>query len=180
MYKRVTQLKINLDIIKAQQGNTKPQQKYQGCGQRKGEIIMKKSIVFVSETEAQVTKAFQKQAYIFGTEEFKLWREYLVIFPDAKMTTKSIKKNPDRKTNRNLTYKNMEKFLCTLPDAENLVKQFKVIKTRSCTQNYPYRFVLEWFEEKVSGYESYGSFVDEAEKERRAAEVMQLPKAANA
>ena len=85
---------------------------------------MKKSIVFVSETEAQVTKAFQKQAYIFGTEEFKLWREYLVIFPDAKMTTKSIKKNPDRKTNRNLTYKNMEKFLCTLPDAENLVKQF--------------------------------------------------------
>jgi hypothetical protein len=180
MYKRVTQLKINLDIIKAQQGNTKPQQKYQGCGQRKGEIIMKKSIVFVSETEAQVTNAFQKQAYIFGTEEFKLWREYLVIFPDAKMTTKSIKKNPDRKTNRNLTYKNMEKFLCTLPDAENLVKQFKVIKTRSCTQNYPYRFVLEWFEEKVSGYESYGSFVEEAEKERRAAEVMQLPKAANA
>ena len=180
MYKRVTQLKINLDIIKAQQGNTKPQQKYQGCGQRKGEIIMKKSIVFVSETEAQVTKAFQKQAYIFGTEEFKLWREYLVIFPNAKMTTKSIKKNPDRKTNRNLTYKNMEKFLCTLPDAENLVKQFKVIKTRSCTQNYPYRFVLEWFEEKVSGYESYGSFVEEAEKERRAADVMQLPKAANA
>lgn len=141
---------------------------------------MKKSIVFVSETEAQVTKAFQKQAYIFGTEEFKLWREYLVIFPNAKMTTKSIKKNPDRKTNRNLTYKNMEKFLCTLPDAENLVKQFKVIKTRSCTQNYPYRFVLEWFEKKVSGYESYGSFVEEAEKERRAAEVMQLPKAANA
>ena len=109
-----------------------------------------------------------------------MWREYLAIFPDAKMTTKSIKKNPDRKTNRNLTYKNMENFLCTLPDAENLVKQFKVIKTRSCTQNYPYRFVLEWFEEKVSGYESYGSFIQEVEEKRRAAEVMQLPKAANA
>ena len=141
---------------------------------------MKKSIVFVSETEAQVTKAFQKQACIFGTEEFKLWREYLAIFPKAKMITKSIKKNPNRKTNRNLTYKHMEKFLNTLPDAENLLKQFKVIQTRSCTQNSPYRFVLEWFEEKVSGYESYGSFVEEAEKERRVAEVMQLPKAANA
>lgn len=141
---------------------------------------MKKSIVFVSETEARVTLAFQKKANIFGTDEFKLWREYLKIYPKAKMTTKSIKKNPNRKSNRNLTYLNMEKFLCTLPDAENLVKQFKVIKTRSCTQNYPYRFVLEWFEEKVSGYESYGSFVEEAEKERRAAEVMQLPKAANA
>jgi hypothetical protein len=141
---------------------------------------MKKSIVYVSETEAQVTKAFQKQARIFGTEEFKLWREYLDVFPNAKMTTKSIKKNPDRKTNRNLTYQNMEKFLGTLPEAEELLTQFKVIKTRSCTQNYPYRFVLEWFEEKVSGYESYGSFIQEVEEKRRAAEVMQLPKAANA
>ena len=40
---------------------------------------MKKSIVFVSETEAQVTKAFQKEACIFGTEEFKLWREYIRV-----------------------------------------------------------------------------------------------------
>ena len=141
---------------------------------------MKKSIVFVSETEAQVTKAFQKKANIFGTDEFKLWREYLKIYPDAKMTTKSIKKNPVRKTNRNLTYLNMEKFLGTLPEAEKLLTQFKVIKTRSCTQNYPYRFVLEWFEERVSGYESYGSFIQEVEEKRRAAEVMQLPKAANA
>ena len=140
---------------------------------------MKKSIVFVSETEAQVTKAFQKEACIFGTEEFKLWSEYLAIFPKAKMITKSIKKNPNRKTNRNLTYQNMEKFLGTLPEAEELLTQFKVIKTRSCTQNYPYRFVLEWFEEKVSGYESYGSFIQEVEEKRRAAEVMQLPKAAN-
>ena len=183
MYKRVTQLKINLDIIKAQQGNTKPQQK---SGLRPTQLpkgrkvyVMKKSIVYVSETEAQVTKAFQKQARIFGTEEFKLWREYLDVFPNAKMTTKSIKKNPDRKTNRNLTYQNMEKFLGTLPEAEELLTQFKVIKTRSCTQNYPYRFVLEWFEEKVSGYESYGSFIQEVEEKRRAAEVMQLPKAAN-
>lgn len=141
---------------------------------------MKKSIVFVSETEAQVTKAFQKKANIFGTDEFKLWREYKAEFPNAKMITKSINKNPNRKTNRNLTYLNMEKFLGTLPEAEKLLNQFEVIKTRSCTQNYPYRFVLEWFEDKVSGYESYGSFIQEVEEERRATEVMQLPKAANA
>ena len=141
---------------------------------------MKKSIVFVSETEAQVTKAFQKKANIFGTDEFKLWREYKAEFPNAKMITKSINKNPNRKTNRNLIYLNMEKFLGTLPEAEKLLNQFEVIKTRSCTQNYPYRFVLEWFEDKVSGYESYGSFIQEVEEERRATEVMQLPKAANA
>ena len=141
--------------------------------------MTKMAIIYVDENTARVTKAFMKRANIFGTDEFKLWREYKVAFPNAKMTTKSIKKNPDRKTNRNLTYQNMEKFLGTLPEAEELLTQFKVIKTRSCTQNYPYRFVLEWFEEKVSGYESYGSFIQEVEEKRRAAEVMQLPKAAN-
>lgn len=140
---------------------------------------MKKFIVYVNETEAVVTKAFQKKACIFGTEEFKLWREYLAVFPNAKMVTKSIKKNPDRKTNRNLTYANMEQFLSTLPDAERLLNQMRVIKTRSCTKASPYHFVLEWFVETASKYESYGSFIEVVEEERQAAEVMRLPVAVN-
>ena len=140
---------------------------------------MKKSIVYVSDNEAMVTKAFQKQARIFGTEEFKLWREYLTIFPDSTMVTKSIKKNPDRETNRNKTYKNMEKFLRTLPDSEALLLEFETVKTRSCVKANPYHFTLEWFEQKVSHYDSYASFMEEAEEERQAAEVMQLPKAVN-
>ena len=135
---------------------------------------MKKSIVFVSETEAQVTKAFQKQARIFGTEEFKLWREYLAVFPNAKMTTKSIKKNPDRKTTRNLTYKNMEKFLRTLPDCKTLLQEFETIKTRSCVKANPYHFTLAWFEEKVSRYDSYTSFITSVEEERQQAELQCL------
>ena len=77
---------------------------------------MKKSaaIVYVNDNTAQVTKAFQKNAVIFGTEEFKLWREYLTYFPNAKMQTKSIKKNPNQKNRRNMTYKNMEAFIKTL------------------------------------------------------------------
>lgn len=135
---------------------------------------MKKSIVFVTETEAMVTKAFQKQARIFGTEEFKLWREYLTIFPNAKMITKSITKNPNRKTNRNLTYKNMEKFLRTLPDCETLLQEFETIKTRSCVKANPYHFTLEWFEEKVSPYDSYASFITSVEEERQQAELQCL------
>jgi len=140
---------------------------------------MNTKIMYVNEKQAQVTKAFQKRALIFGTEEFKLWREYLVIFPNAKMITKSIKKNPDRETNRNKTYKNMEKFLRTLPDSEALLLEFETVKTRACVKANPYHFTLEWFEEKVSHYDSYTSFMEEAEEERQAAEVMQLPKAAN-
>lgn len=62
--------------------------------------MAKMVIKMVSETEAQVTKAFAKNAVIFGTEEYKLWREYRKDFPNAKMVTKTIKKNPEKKTYR--------------------------------------------------------------------------------
>ena len=71
------------------------------------------SIVYVDDTTALVTKAFAKKASIFGTPEFKLWREYKAMFPQATMHTKSIKKNPDKKTNRNMTYKNMAAYIRT-------------------------------------------------------------------
>ena len=44
-------------------------------------------IRYINDATAQVTKAFEKKACIFGTEEFKLWREYKKEFPKAKMVT---------------------------------------------------------------------------------------------
>ena len=140
---------------------------------------MNTKIVCVDEKNALVTKAFKKQASIFGTEEFKLWRAYKEMFSEAVMITKSIKKNPDRKTNRNLTYENMEKFLKTLPDSEKLLQEFETVKTRSCVKASPYRFTLEWFEATASKYDSYGSFVEEMKEKRQVAEVLKLSAAVN-
>ena len=56
-----------------------------------------KKIVYVSDKEAQVTKAFAKNASVYGTEEFKLWREYKTIYSDAQMVVKTIRKTPTRK-----------------------------------------------------------------------------------
>ena len=72
-----------------------------------------KKIIYVSDKEAQVTKAFAKNASVYGTEEFKLWREYKTIYSEAQMVVKTIKKNPNKKTRRNMTYANMEEFIKT-------------------------------------------------------------------
>lgn len=126
---------------------------------------MKKQIVFISDSEAAVTKAFKKQACIFGTDEFKLWREYLRQCPNAKMVTKSIKKNPNKKTNRNKKYDNMAEFISTLPNSEELMEQFEVIKQRSKIQNHPYGYVLDWFETHVEPLGNFETFiVDKAAK----------------
>ena len=131
---------------------------------------MKKSaaIVYVNDTTAQVTKAFQKNAAIFGTDEFKLWREYLTYFPNAKMTTKSIKKNPNKKTRRNLTFANMVEYMKTQENSEDLLAEFETMKSRSKIQASPYQYVLSWFEAKFEGYNDLKQFMAQKEEERSA------------
>ena len=129
---------------------------------------MKKSaaIVYVNDTTAQVTKSFQKNACIFGTEEFKLWREYLTYFPNAKMQTKSIKKNPNKKTRRNLTFANMVEYMKTQENSEDLLAEFETMKSRSKIQASPYQYVLSWFEAKFEGYNDLKQFMAQKEEER--------------
>ena len=134
-------------------------------------IMTKMDIIYVDENTARVTKAFMKKANIFGTDEFKLWREYKAMFPKAKMVTKSIKKNPDKKTTRNMTYENMEEFLRTLLNGEELCKELEIIKKRSLVQKCPYHYVLDWFSEAVEGYDDFKKFTAQKDAERKHAEA---------
>ena len=128
-------------------------------------------IRYIDDTTAQVTKAFEKKACIFGTEEFKLWREYKAMFPNAKMVTKSINKNPNQKTRRNMTFKNMEEYIQTQPNAKELEEEFKTIKQRSKIQKSPYQYVLSWFEAKFEGFNDLDQFMAQKEAERKAKEA---------
>ena len=128
-------------------------------------------IRYINDTTAQVTKAFEKKACIFGTDEFKLWREYKKEFPKAKMVTKTIKKNEDQKRRRNKTFENMEAYIATQPNAEDLKKEFETIKQRSQIQKSPYQYVLSWFEAKFDGYNDLDQFMAEKEAERKAKEA---------
>ena len=129
------------------------------------------TIRYINDTTAQVSKAFEKKACIFGTEEFKLWREYKKEFPEAKMVTKTIKRNEDQKRRRNKTFENMEAFIKTQPNAKALEEEFKTIKQRSQIQKSPYQYILEWFEAKFEGYDDLDQFMAQKEAERKAKEA---------
>ena len=121
-----------------------------------------------------VTKAFQKQAMIFGTPEYEAWKAFTQDYPKAAMITKSIKRNPDKKTNKNLTYENMEKFIKAQADAEALMATFAEIKERSSLQTSPYHWVLSWFLHSFPDYKSFDSSSGEAK-----AEITELQRAAS-
>ena len=128
------------------------------------------AIIYINDEKAQVTKAFEKKACVFGTEEFKMWREYKEMFPKAQMVTKSIKKNPDQKTRRNMTYENMEEYIMTFPEEEanKYMDEFHIIKKRSKIQKSPYQFVLSWFEATFEGFNDLAQFMNQKEEERKA------------
>ncbi|MBE6701668.1 MAG: hypothetical protein E7582_07275 [Ruminococcaceae bacterium] len=116
---------------------------------------MTTTIKLIGINKAQVTKAFAKKAVIFGTEEYKLWREFKQDFPEAEMVTKSIKRNPNKKTNRNMTYDRMTKFIDAQKNSEELMSEFEHQKKIAQIAPSPYHAIVAWFIKKFSDTEDF-------------------------
>ncbi len=144
-------------------------------------MTTKNAIRYINDNEAQVTKAFQKNASIFGTDEFKLWREYKAMFPEAKMVTKTIKKNPNKlNITKNMTYENMAAFIREQDDAEAVMAEFKKQINLSKVKANPYRAVLAWFKQKYTNVNDYMDFFAElAAKNAEENDMFAVPAAAN-
>ena len=122
---------------------------------------------FVDDTHVQVTKEFAKNARIFGTAEYKLWKAIKADCPAAEMVLKSIKKNPDKKNDtKNMTYERMAIYIREQKDAKTLMIEFEKQIALSKVQNNPYRSVLAWFIQKFENYDSYKNFFAEEAKKK--------------
>lgn len=128
--------------------------------------MKRNAIITIDETTAQVTKAFQRQARIFGTDEYKMWKAYREDFPGAKMETKTIRRNANKRTYRNLTYVNMGRYISV--NAPQLLEEFEKQKDSAKAQENPYRAVLAWFLEKFPNYDDYKKFFEDRDKTAEA------------
>jgi hypothetical protein len=97
------------------------------------------TIKITKNNNGLVTKVFAENAKIFGSSEFKAWREFLEVFPNAKMVVE--KKNNN--SNCKLTYKNMEIYI--KDKKPELKKEFDNMRKISKIQRSPYNYVLDWF-----------------------------------
>lgn len=128
-------------------------------------VAMKNAPRFVDDTHVLVTKAFAKNARIFGTTEYKMWRAIKADCPTAEMVTKTIKKNPDKKNDtKNMKYKHMAIYIRQQKNAETLMLEFKKQIDLSKVQTNPYRYVLAWFLQTFENYDNYKNFFEEAAK----------------
>lgn len=144
--------------------------------------VKKSAPKFVDDTHVLVTKEFAKNARIFGTPEYKLWREIRMDCPDAQMVTKSIKKNPNKKNDtKNMTYERMAIYIREQDNAAALMAEFKKQISLSKIQTNPYRCVLAWFIQKFENYDDYKSFfAEEAKKQAQEKDIFTLVKSSAA
>ena len=140
--------------------------------------VKKSAPKFVDEKHVQVTKEFAKNARIFGTPEYKMWKEIRQDCPEAEMVLKSIKKNPDKKNDtKNMTYERMAIYIREQDDAATLMIEFKKQISLSKVQNNPYRSVLAWFIQKFENYDSYKNFfAEEAKKKAQEKDIFTVVK----
>ena len=133
---------------------------------------------FVDDTHVLVTKEFAKNARIFGTPEYKMWKEIRLDCPEAEMVTKTIKKNPNKKNDtKNMTYENMAIFIKEQEDAAALIVEFKKQIQISKVQTNPYRCVLAWFIQKFENYDDYKNFfAEEAKKQAEEKSIFHVVK----
>ena len=119
---------------------------------------------FINDTQVKVTKEFAKNARIFGTAEYKLWKEIRLDCPNAEMVTKTIKRTPNKKVDtKNMTYANMKAFINEQENAKELLAELEKQIKMSKIQANPYRCVLAWFLIKFENYDSYKTYFVEVE-----------------
>lgn len=127
--------------------------------------MTKFKITIKDENTAVVSKAFEKKAKIYGTEEYKYWREFLKENPGMIMETKTITRNPNKETYQNMTYKNMRIFIGVQENKDELMKEFEKQVKLSKIQTSPYRAVLAWFCQTFENYNGYKEYFEKLKKE---------------
>ena len=71
------------------------------------------------------------------------------------MITKTIKKNPNKKTNLNMTYENITRFINTQNNNKDLLKEMARVKEMASISASAYHSVVAWFEKKFENTDDY-------------------------
>ena len=120
-------------------------------------------IDFVNNT-LTMSKTFEDAASNPYSEEYKLLQQLRADFPGLTIARKTRRAPRKARPTKNLTYKHMEQYMSVFKNADELLAQFKVVKTCSLEQPSPYKFVRDWFETQFKNYKEQPNFSPNASK----------------
>ncbi len=95
-----------------------------------------------------ISKAFEANAAILGSEEQRLMSKYIEAFGDMLI----IEYYKPRKVSKGLTFAQMENYIKHTRDAAAMLERFSTVKQLSKSQPNPYKYVKDWF---LAAYPNY-------------------------
>ena len=60
--------------------------------------------------------------------------------------------------NKRLTYENMEKYINTFDNSQELMERFNIVKEKSAPLASPYKYVCDWFKAQFPDYKEIPNF----------------------
>lgn len=114
-----------------------------------------------------LSSAFEKKAFIPGTDEYDTLQAVRAAHPGFTLTTRQFKKNTKQEHYRGLTYNFMREYISgheadPKPVLEELEEQIGISKGHSLSKRYP--TIKSWFLERYPEYTKFGMTDDELAK----------------
>ena len=109
------------------------------------------NVDFVNET-ITINFKFQKAAMVYGSAEYNRLKALIADFPTFKVQVLAGKVITKARPTKRLTYKNMETYIKTYENADELLKHFETVKEKSQPLASPYKYVRKWFVKQFPNY----------------------------
>lgn len=147
----------NIDTVRERKTFPKEQKRKGSDRPLKGENTMKNANNYTVDIMSKtiiLTKAFYKRATSnIKNPEYKELKSIIADYPEYEIQLREIKKKTGKKTYRNLTYENMERYIrANEKNPDIVLARFHNIKESSHIQNSRYAYVKKWFLEQYPDY----------------------------
>lgn len=107
----------------------------------------------------------------FLSSEAKRLREIKEAFPAFKVVVKAGREITTTRRTKRLTYENMEEYISTFDNADELLAEFEITKKQSKSSPSPYKFVRDWFEARFPNYKTASVFTEKGQP----SEITKIP-----
>ena len=97
------------------------------------------------------------------SEEYKIYKEIMTDFPQLRLSVKSGRVQTKPRYNKSFSYANMEKFISTFDNADELEQRFKLVQEKSKILASPYKYVCDWFKAQFPDYKEVPNTITKRE-----------------
>ena len=98
-----------------------------------------------------------------SSPEFKYYKKVMKECPQLELVVKAGRTYTKPRKNKRFSYANMEKYISTFDNADELLQRFILVQVKSKVLKSPYKYVSDWFRAQFPDYEEIPDIITKKE-----------------